>query len=215
VLFVAALAVVLYLSGMHQATSPEGLPVIGSAEEYQDKLGQADELWKPTMIKLDKDQKLTQDDLTKLSKAKDLYIQLNHFEPTKMGPVFAMGRIELVFNRPDEAEVDFKQAIDNSDLQVNQALGTPVHLLAAESHYFLAQCYELKFQWNDAVAESSKAISMNPDSPPYYFVRGKAEMQLNQLAKADADIKKCLEEDPTLQGAQLIYTMIHDPTRKR
>src|SRR5580704_17839481 len=108
---------------MHQASGPEGLPVIESNEEYQDVLGQADDLWKPPMIKMDKGQKLTSDDMKNSAKAKGLYEELNHFMPTKMGPLFALGRIELVSGQTDDAERDFKQAIDDSRLQLNVALG--------------------------------------------------------------------------------------------
>jgi tetratricopeptide (TPR) repeat protein len=205
----------IIFSGSHQPLTPDGLEAIQSVDEYQTTLKQADAIWKDRMIKVDRGEKLTADDLQQLKKAEVLYERLGYFEPKTTGIGFAIGRIDVCFGEIGKAEDEFKQTIFNSKLDDNKKQGPAEESLVGETHYFLAECYEEQNVWPSALDESNQAIVINPDRPNYFYVRARAEVQLKQVPEADADLKKALDMDPTNEPAMTLYEMIHDPTRKQ
>ena len=171
VLFLVGLAAAIMFSNTHADTTSSGIHIIRTPDEYQTVLNEADGLFKDRMIKVDKAEPLTSDDLNKLKQAQTLYEELNVFKPIKMGPVFALGRIDLTLGEISTAEDRFRQAILNAQLEDNKALGPSIKALTGESYYFLAQCLEQQNDWKGALEQINQGIAINKDSPNYYYVR--------------------------------------------
>jgi len=202
--------VAIAISGLHESLSPNGLHIIRSPEEYNDTLKKADGLSKDRLIMVDKGERLSDDDMNKLKEAGKLYDELNIFEPEKMGPYFASGRIHLLEGEVSTAEDKFIQAINNAPLERNAVTFQAVRSLTGESHFFLAQCLEVESDWPHAYSEVNQAISINPGFANYYYVRARAEVQLKKVKWAKTDLEAALRMEPHFEPARGLLQFINE-----
>jgi tetratricopeptide (TPR) repeat protein len=194
--FVVAIGVVFYISNRRDDAERSGTQPVRGAGDYQAVLLQATKLSEDRLIRFDKGEKLSSDDLSKLRDAAKLYEQLSGFAPTKMAPYFASGRIHLLLGEHQVAEDKFKRSIANSAHESNSANVRKVEQLTAEAQFFLAQCLLLDENWESAVATVNQALKARPNTPNYLYVRARARIQLRDLKGAEADLSAALRVEP-------------------
>jgi tetratricopeptide (TPR) repeat protein len=72
----------------------------------------------------------------------------------------------------------------------------------AIAYYNRGNAYKLKLDYESAIADYSKAISLNPNDTNYYDERGVAYQRLNRTNEAIADYRAVLNIDPNDEMAQ-------------
>jgi tetratricopeptide (TPR) repeat protein len=199
-LFVVGLGAALIISGLAGNTGPNGLPLIKSGDEYNSTLEKANAILKEEIGKSDQGQPLTDADKAKLHEASKLYDMLNVFNPTKMGPYFASGRVHLMLGENEQAAHDLRQAVDNS-VQEGSAPADKVRLLTADAEYYLAIAYENMDDFINAMPAINLAIKQFGDRSDYRFVRARALIQLKKIPEATTDLETAVQLDPTDQKA--------------
>lgn len=205
-------ALAIALSGIHQATAPSGLHIIRSGDEYNEVLKKAFALSNGPLVKVDRGEILSNDEMTKLRQAAVMYDELNLFHPEMMATYVASGRIHLLMGEESVAESDFKQAINNAPMQTNAATFTQVRALLDQAHEFLAQCLFQDKDWQGCYDESNEAIAINPGAPNNYVVRARAEIQLQNIMGAKADLTSVLKMDPHNVPARDLLWFLNQPS---
>ncbi len=227
------MAVAITVSGLHEDVGPNGVHLIHGGDEYQNVLKQATELSTASLTNLDyavydQGKKPSGTELSNLNKAATLFDELNLFAPEKMSNYFALGRIRLILGQPQIAEEKLEQAIANSPNETNARTFRQVEYLTSQAHFFLAQCYEADGRWNDSLNEVNAAIDLptdlknatakdstlpQPDMPNYLYIRARAEIQLNELPQAQADLKRSLSLSPTNHASASLLKFVTSGTR--
>jgi tetratricopeptide (TPR) repeat protein len=211
VLFVIGIAIAIFVSGLGGETGPNGLHLIKTRKEYLDVLGKANGIFLTEVAeKSDRGIPLTADDTKQLREASTLFDELNLYDPTRMGPYFANGRIHLIFGENQLAAQQLRQSIDDS-IQPASDGKDKIKLLAADSELFLAQAYENMNDFQDALTVMNKAIAAYPKRADYRYTRARALIQLKKVPEAIDDLKMALVLDPKNEKAASLLRFVTAP----
>lgn len=194
-LFVVVFAGALIISGLAGNTDPNGRPLLKSGDEYNALLAQANDILKMGIEKTEGGQPLTPDDLKKIREGVKMYDSLTLFNPVKMGPFFASGRLHLMLGENEAAARQFRQAIDDAT-QENNDPPDKVKLLTADSEFYLATAYENMNDFTDALPPINDAIQQFQDRGNYRYARARAYIQMKKIPEAIEDLKIAVAVDP-------------------
>jgi tetratricopeptide (TPR) repeat protein len=208
VLFIAAVALAMLISGLHEERGPNGLHVIRDEAESLDVMRQAARISSDAMSRYEKGQELSAQDIEQLKKAATLYDEVEVFKPREMGVFVLGGRVHMVLGDLETAKLNFKQALDDAPPERNSPAADVVRLLSADAHDYLAKCYEATNEWRDAYMEVNQAIEMKPANTDYYYDRARAEIQLVSLDAAEADLKHVLAAEPDNTHAAMLLKLV-------
>jgi tetratricopeptide (TPR) repeat protein len=188
----------MFFSTLTTPSGPGGLPLIRSADEYNATLKKANDIFASVTAKYDSGQALTTEDTKELREAENYFEELNTFNPTRLGPYFAGGRIHLIFGDNEIAAAKFRQAIDDA----NQPTTDPSSLIAqavGDSRYYLSICYENMSDFQDVPAVIDPAIKAYPNRGDYLYIRARALVQLKKIPQAIDDLTKAINLNPSDQ----------------
>jgi len=203
-LFVLGIAVIA-AAGCSGGTDPNAVPVIGTANEYLTTLQDAENTSKDLLEKINRDEPLTLEDKTRLSKAASQFESLQAYEPGKPGPYIALG---IIYRGLEQREIA-ERAL-NLCLQHLGGNTSPEFMqTAAEVHYQLSRVKFDSQKYDYALAEASSAIQSVPDNPAYLTARGAAYLQLKRYAEARKDLKAALKLDPNYTRASGLLKLLH------
>ena len=196
-MFVAALAFVIFLSGLGRPTDPNGMPVITSVDEYKDILNQANLTFGELVVKkVDLGQSLSEQENKDLRRASRQFEELKEYDPTKMGPCFASGRIHLVLNENQMAQEEFQQAIEDAALNKDTQKADEVKRLKADCELFLATSYFNQNLFGEAIPPLDDAIKSYPKGADLRVARARARIQLKNIPGAKEDLEVAIKAQP-------------------
>jgi peptidyl-prolyl isomerase D len=129
-----------------------------------------------------------------------------HPPMTDAGKVAAAERVRQLGNKAF-ASGDFSHAVDKYEKALRYlSAAIPTSAMAAAikekqlaCHNNSAQCFLKLEKFSDARASSTRALDLDPQNAKARFRRGLALAGMHDYDEAAADLKKCLEQDPSNQ----------------
>ncbi|KAJ3192802.1 Tetratricopeptide repeat protein 9A [Irineochytrium annulatum] len=118
-------------------------------------------------------------------KAGDIQVALRHYHTSI-----------LYLSGLDNAHL--KTFVGGEDMQEEVKKDIKETILTCNSN--MAACHMKKENWEKAIACCAKVLDKNPDNAKALFRRGKSNLELGNLDKAEADLKKACKLQPNDTG---------------
>jgi len=178
---------------------------ISNAGEYNQALGEAQKISQEALDKLSRDEPLTSQDRSNLSKADDLFISIIKYQPDLFAPWLARGMIYRGLNDPTYAEQMFQMCLRT----IPPSKNPDVIATSAEAHYQLSRVYFDQHKYDNAIAEASTAIQTVANNPNYLTARAAAFMQKQRYDEAKKDLDDALKLMPDHKRAASLRRLLH------
>lgn len=191
--------------GCTPSFSQTGEVVVHDNDEYKKASKDAMELSRDPLAQLDRNEKLTPEDMDNLRHALRLYEGMYGFIPTNHLPHFAMGQIMEALGEHEKA---IKYLQDYLDWSVNGD-SEEAKVTRADSHLIISQACIMTHDYKRAVDEANEALKSYPGNVSYTIARARAEIQLGDKKKAADDLSAALAKEPTNSLAMSLYKLVN------
>lgn len=188
----AGFALILVLSNRPVKT-PDGLDVIDNPDAYNAVVKKAEQLSRPIFEAADRGESLTEQQKADLRQSIRYFDEMDVYQPTRVGAFIGAGKAFQLLGDFEQADERLRQCISNA--QYDQT--TTGKLTVIEAQHLLSEVRGMQGKWKDAFDLADQTIKAMPNSAVYLGTRASAEIQLNRIPEAKADIVKALVLDPT------------------
>lgn len=197
------------------ALTPDGIPAVLSAQQYEQYSDENLKLVRPILEKFNQGEPISDDDKKSLEKAAQKYEAMNLYQPTAVEPHFLLAKVYQILEKNDRAEERIQQALVNADMvlqqakqQNNQNRIDATNLTIAECQFVFSQLLALRGEYTEALNQIDAALKVAANSPDYLAQRASIYVQLEKIPEAVADLRDALALQPNHRRSIAIGKLI-------
>jgi tetratricopeptide (TPR) repeat protein len=208
------MAVLLFVSNQ-PIVGTEGRPLVTSTDVYRQFSDQALADSKDILAKWDRGETVTQEERLKLQGALEKYDAMSDFSPSGFEPFYVSGKINLILDRPEQADARIRQSIINGldTLRRTSPEKDPervkvLKLTLAEAQYVNSRVQFKLGNFKEAETEAAAAATAVPGAPVYWWALGSALVEQGKVPQAQIAVENALKLDPSYKPAQQLKQLI-------
>lgn len=175
-----------------QAPDPNAPPMIGSADEFNQVLAQAESLSKEHLLAAEAGEPLSSTDQTELKRAAVLFEGLMDYRPNNVAVHVGAGQIYMALDEAERARAPLQQAVIAAGEEPSDA----DRYLAAEAYYHLSRVDLFAQNLDGALENAQKAVDLAFDVAKFQNALAQAYVQQRQFDKAREHLQAALLTDP-------------------
>lgn len=188
-------ALLIFLSG-RQTTTPEGLPLISTREEFETTLRRVVDGTKGILETWDRQGSITDAERKELRESARLCESLRYTAPENYLVHMLSAKIYLALGEQQLALERIRQCLNNIPIQTDPSIKEEVRLTEIEARYVLSLVLVSLGDYEQAYREANAAAEAIPSSANYLAARASALVQLKRLNEARRDVEAALRLDP-------------------
>ncbi|MBL8060631.1 MAG: tetratricopeptide repeat protein [Chthonomonas sp.] len=191
-----------------QSGESGGVPIIRTAEHYNQTVKEAEQLSRAPLTKYERGETLTEGDKESLKKARLLFQGMRDYSPVLPNSHFALGKITRALGDDTAAFEHFQQVVT-----LLAALKEPKDLdttLLAEAHGELSRILILNGEVQSAGEQADYARQLRPDDPRYQVDQASVLIQAKREREAKQLLERVLSSFPGDARAKSLYKLLAD-----